>query len=197
MFLRHEVRQKNWKNKINESFSEFKALKIQFDKYIEGKSDLSLENLDILVTKIQYMYENIQKRISHDENLIEENIGQWTMLEGLNAKLLSAARIMNSDENYNLEKTDDRDQKFIHKLKVQLDPKWKWKILSEWQKWHEWLEQADSDFKFCDEKNQLLNTFVEGCLKQLKGCFERREFQFPPPNISTSTELNDIEKYVS
>ena len=78
------------------------------------------------------------------------------MLEGLNAKLLSAARIMNLDENYNLKKTDDRDQKFIHKLKVQLDPKWKWKILSEWKKWHEWLEQADADFKLCDEKNQLL-----------------------------------------
>ena len=47
MFLRLDVRQKNWKNKIYESFSEFKALKIQFDKHIEGKSDLSLEILDI------------------------------------------------------------------------------------------------------------------------------------------------------
>ena len=136
------------------------------------------------------MHNWIEDQITQREKQVEDKIGHWN-IEGLNSKLLVAARLQNYSWNENavfdMTKTDDKE--FFEKIMGQFDPKWKWKILSDWTIWHNLVEKAESDIKYCKVKYENLKIYVETCLKEFKRYLTKKGIEHQVLNISVSSEI--------
>ena len=109
-------------------------------------------------------------------------------MEGLNSKLIAAARFEKYDSpGFDLTKTDDMN--FLENMRAQLDPKWKWKILPDWKIWHNLLEQAESDFKFCNTNNEAMKVFVDTCMEKFKHYLSKKGIQLPALKENVLTQI--------
>ena len=198
MYLRLGARQKFWKRQISKSFSKFNILVRKFHVLKEKRTFTKKnpkEKFEQIQSNIYQQKSRLEQQMNSRESMVEEKIGQWN-IDGLNSKLISAARFKDKVEPYyNWTKTDDNT--FFEKLKVQLDPKWKWKILSDWNKWHNWLEQTEADFEFCNVKNKKTLKYVDWSLNTLKTKIDENMVATQKPIDETTESFDKLRDFLA